>query len=58
MTVYLKGLDGRPNRVERHVKEINVDDKYITVRYKDGVYGSVVGCTYYANEVQIDHVEE
>lgn len=58
MTVYLKGLDGRPKRVERYVKEIAVDDKRISIRYEDGAYGSVVGRTYSREEWEIAYVEE
>lgn len=57
MTVYLKGKDGRVDQVEKYVKTVSVDDKYIHIKYKKYEYGAVVGVTYYANEMEIEKIE-
>ncbi len=57
MTVYLKGLDGRCDQIEKNVKSVTVDDKYINIEYKTHVWGVVSGVKYYKNEMKIDKVE-
>lgn len=57
MTVYLKGLDGRCDQIEKNVKSVTVDDKYINIKYKTCTWGIVSGVMYYKSEMVIDKVE-
>lgn len=57
MTVYLKGKDGRADQVEKNVKTVSTDDKYINIKYKTHTWGIVSGVTYYKAEMEIAKIE-
>lgn len=59
MTVYLKGLSGRVDRVEENVQKVTVDDMYIRIDYKKPYkYGLVSGVAYFNDEMTIERIEE
>lgn len=57
MTVYLKGKEGRADQIEKNVKTVSTDDKYINVKYNTYTWGIVSGVTYYKDEVEIVKIE-
>lgn len=58
MTVYLRGLNGRLDQVEKNVESISIDNDYIKIKYKQPYkWGIVSGVAYFANEMVISKVE-
>lgn len=56
MTVYLKGLNGRCNQVEKDVKSIQVKKDTIEIKYMKHKWGLVSGVTYSADEMEVEKI--
>lgn len=57
MTVYLKGKEGRADQIEKNVKTVSTDSRYIKIEYTTKTWGIVSGVTYYKDEMEIVKVE-
>ena len=58
MTVYLKGLYGRADQIEHHVKSVEVLENYIVIEYEKGYCEPVKSVMYYNNEMEIQKVTQ
>lgn len=58
MTVYLKGLNGRLDQIEKDVESVEIDDLYINIHYKQPYkWGIVSGVGYFKDEMEIEKIE-